>query len=131
MSGSVARRTALVTGAAGGIGRAAAIEASGRGASVVITDIQAGPLAATAESITARGGTVLLAESLDLTDRDAVGAFADRVHAEHGSMDVVMNVAGTSTWGTVDRLTHEHWRKMVEVDLMGPISVIETRSSRR
>ena len=126
MSGSVARRTALVTGAAGGIGRAAAIEASGRGASVVITDIQAGPLAATAESITARGGTVLLAESLDLTDRDAVGAFADRVHAEHGSMDVVMNVAGTSTWGTVDRLTHEHWRKMVEVDLMGPISVIET-----
>lgn len=126
MSGSVAGKVALVTGAAGGIGRATAIEASARGAAVVITDIQAAPLAATAESISARGGTVLLAEPLDLTDREAVGAFADRVHAEHGSMDVVMNVAGTSTWGTVDRLTHEHWRKMVEVDLMGPIGIIET-----
>lgn len=126
MSGSVAGKVALVTGAAGGIGRAAALEASDRGAAVLITDIQAAPLQATAESISARGGTVLLAEPLDLTDRDAVGAFADRVHAEHGSMDVVMNVAGTSTWGTVDRLTHEHWRKMVEVDLMGPIGIIET-----
>jgi NAD(P)-dependent dehydrogenase (short-subunit alcohol dehydrogenase family) len=40
-------------------------------------------------------------------------------------MDVVMNVAGKSTWGAVDRLRHEDWREMVEVDLMGPINVIE------
>ena len=36
-----------------------------------------------------------------------------------------MNVAGISTWGSVDQLTHEHWRQMVDVDLMGPINVIE------
>jgi short-subunit dehydrogenase len=36
-----------------------------------------------------------------------------------------MNVAGVSTWGAVDQLRHEDWRKMVEVNLMGPISVIE------
>ena len=36
-----------------------------------------------------------------------------------------MNVAGTSTWGSVDRLSHDDWRKMVETDLMAPINVIE------
>lgn len=125
MTGSVAGKAVLVTGAAGGIGRATAFEAASRGAAVVITDIQEAPLRATAESTAARGGEVLACEALDITDNEAVKAFAGRVHAGHGSMDVVMNVAGTSTWGSVDRLTSSHWRKMVEVDLMGPISVIE------
>jgi NAD(P)-dependent dehydrogenase (short-subunit alcohol dehydrogenase family) len=115
----------LVTGAAGGIGRAAAIEAARRGAAVVITDIQAEPLAATAAEIGRRGGRVLHSEPLDLTDHDAVQRFATAVHDTHGSLDVVMNVAGVSTWGPVDRLSHDDWRTMVEVDLMGPINVIE------
>jgi NAD(P)-dependent dehydrogenase (short-subunit alcohol dehydrogenase family) len=125
MSGPVAGRAVLVTGAAGGIGRAAALEAAARGAAVVITDIQAEPLAMTADEIGRRGGRVLHGEPLDLTDHEAVQSFATAVHDAHGSVDVVMNVAGTSTWGAVDRLTHEHWRSMVEVDLMGPINVIE------
>ena len=37
-----------------------------------------------------------------------------------------MNVAGVSAWGTVSTLTHEHWKSMVDVNLMGPIHVIET-----
>jgi NAD(P)-dependent dehydrogenase (short-subunit alcohol dehydrogenase family) len=51
---------------------------------------------------------------------------AARVHADHGSLDIVMNVAGISTWGTVDRLEHHHWRRLVDVNLMGPIHVIES-----
>src|SRR3954452_24039646 len=41
-------------------------------------------------------------------------------------MDVVMNIAGIATWGTVERLSHDDWRRVVDVNLMGPIHVIET-----
>jgi NAD(P)-dependent dehydrogenase (short-subunit alcohol dehydrogenase family) len=40
-------------------------------------------------------------------------------------MDVVLNVAGIAIWGTVRGLEHEHWQRLVEVNLMGPIHVIE------
>ncbi|HJQ43583.1 MAG TPA: SDR family oxidoreductase, partial [Jatrophihabitantaceae bacterium] len=49
----------------------------------------------------------------------------EKAHATGGSMDVVMNVAGIAAWGTVDRLEHRHWRSMIDVNLMGPIHVIE------
>jgi NAD(P)-dependent dehydrogenase (short-subunit alcohol dehydrogenase family) len=118
-------RRCLITGAASGIGRATAIAAAREGAHVALTDLDAAGLQATAETIAATGGTVVHTEALDLTDLDAVRAFADAVHAAGGSLDVVMNVAGIATWGSVDRLEHEHWRRTVEVDLMGPIHVIE------
>ncbi|MET9285434.1 SDR family oxidoreductase [Nocardia beijingensis] len=116
----------LVTGAASGIGRATALAAAAQGARLVLTDINADGLDATVADIRAAGGDVPAARALDITDYDAVRAFADRVHAELGSLDVVMNIAGTSVWGTVENLEHKHWRRMVEVNLMGPIHVIET-----
>ena len=122
---NVGGRSCLVTGAAGGIGRATAIEAARRGAKLVITDIQPDALEATAEAIRSRGDTVLYVAPVDLTNRDAVQSFARDVHDRHGSVDVVMNVAGTSLWGPVERLSESHWRRMVEVNLMGPIHVIE------
>jgi NAD(P)-dependent dehydrogenase (short-subunit alcohol dehydrogenase family) len=116
----------FVTGAASGIGRATAIAAAQRGAELFLTDIQEEALERVAGEIRATGGTVSLAAPADVSDYAVVVALADAIHAEHGSMDVVMNIAGISTWGTVDRLTHEHWRRQVDVNLMGPIHVIET-----
>ncbi|WP_051161037.1 SDR family oxidoreductase [Nocardia transvalensis] len=122
---SVSGKKALVTGAASGIGRATAIAAARAGAELVLTDIDADGLAATAEEIGREGGKVLFSRALDISDYDAVTAFAEDVHAAHGSLDVVMNVAGVSAWGTVENLEHRHWRTMVDVNLMGPIHVIE------
>ncbi|UTI65374.1 SDR family oxidoreductase [Paraconexibacter antarcticus] len=115
----------LITGAASGIGRATAVAAGRRGARLHLTDLRAEALDAVAGEIRAAGGTVLTATAADVSDHDAVVALAAQIHAAHGSMDVVMNVAGISTWGSVDRLTHEHWRRLVDVNLMGPIHVIE------
>ncbi|MDR7085852.1 NAD(P)-dependent dehydrogenase (short-subunit alcohol dehydrogenase family) [Aeromicrobium panaciterrae] len=119
----ISGKLVLVTGAASGIGRATAEVAAERGARVVLTDIN--PLDETIATIKAAGGDVAYAKSLDITDVDAVMAFAQEVHDAHGSVDVVMNVAGISAWGTVSALEHKHWRSMVEVNLMGPIHIIE------
>jgi NAD(P)-dependent dehydrogenase (short-subunit alcohol dehydrogenase family) len=113
----------LITGAASGIGRATALAAAREGAELVLTDIQS--LDAAVEQIRAGGGTVLHAASADVADYEAVRTLADDVHAAHGSMDVVMNIAGIATWGTVERLSHDDWRRVVDVNLMGPIHVIE------
>jgi NAD(P)-dependent dehydrogenase (short-subunit alcohol dehydrogenase family) len=115
----------FITGAASGIGRATAIAAAQRGAELFLTDIQDEPLERVAGEIHASGGKVSVAAPADVSDHAAVVALAETIHRGHGSMDVVMNIAGISTWGTVDRLTHEHWRRQVDVNLMGPIHVIE------
>lgn len=122
---SVSGKKTLVTGAASGIGRATAIAAARSGAELVLTDIDATGLAGTVEAIGREGGKVLFSRALDISDYEAVTAFADAVHAAHGGLDVVMNVAGVSAWGTVENLEHRHWRTMVDVNLMGPIHVIE------
>jgi NAD(P)-dependent dehydrogenase (short-subunit alcohol dehydrogenase family) len=115
----------LITGAASGIGRATAVAAARRGAGVYLTDIQVEPLEEVAAEIRAAGGDVPFAKPADLTDHDAVVAMADEIHAAHGSMDVVMNVAGIAVWGTIQDLDHDQWRKTIEINLVGAISVLE------
>src|SRR4051794_25287561 len=111
----------LITGAASGIGRATALAAAREGAELVLIDIE--PLDAVVDQIR---GSVLHAASVDVSDYEAVRTLAADVHTVHGSMDVVMNIAGIATWGTVERLSHDDWRRVVDVNLMGPIHVIET-----
>jgi NAD(P)-dependent dehydrogenase (short-subunit alcohol dehydrogenase family) len=122
---TVTHKRVLITGAASGIGRATAIAAAKKGARLFLTDINDPSLQATAEAIRAGGGTVELARALDVSDHAAVAALAEEVHAAHDSLDVLMNVAGIAVWGTVDELSHEQWRRTVDVNLMGPIHVIE------
>ncbi|RBO94060.1 SDR family oxidoreductase [Nocardia puris] len=115
----------LITGAASGLGRSTAFAVAERGGSLVLTDVDETGLRRTAEELRAAGATVHLAEAADVSDHAAVVALAAKTHAETGSVDVVMNVAGIATWGSVDRLSHEQWRRTVDIDLMGPIHVIE------
>jgi len=115
-----------VTGAASGIGRATALAAAAEGAILFLTDVNASRLDATVADVRAAGGRVAASRALDVADYDAVRAFASELHESFGSMDVVMNIAGISVWGSVESLEHRHWRKVMEVNLMGPIHVIES-----
>jgi len=116
----------LITGAASGIGRAVALRLAVDGAQLYLTDVNGDGLAETVSMATDLGAKVPEHRALDITDYDAVAAFGADIHSRHPAMDVVMNIAGISAWGTVDKLTHHHWRSMVDVNLMGPIHVIET-----
>ncbi|SDE36473.1 SDR family oxidoreductase [Rhodococcus tukisamuensis] len=116
----------LITGAGSGIGRATALASAREGADLYLTDINAEGLAETVALVTRAGGRVVESRDLDVSDYEVVAAWGEDIHAAHGSMDVVMNVAGISAWGTVENLEHRHWKSMVDVNLMGPIHVIET-----
>jgi NAD(P)-dependent dehydrogenase (short-subunit alcohol dehydrogenase family) len=118
-------RRCLLTGAASGIGRATALAAAARGAELVLTDLQAEALERVAEEVRGADGTVLHTGVADVADHEQVVAFAHEVHTAHGAMDVVMNIAGIATWGRIQELEHHHWRRVVDVNLMGPISVLE------
>jgi len=120
-----AGKRALVTGAASGIGRATALRLAGLGAELYLTDRNAGGLAQTVHDARALGAQVPQHRALDIANYDEVTAFAEHIHANHPSMDLVMNIAGVSAWGTVDRLSHAQWDKMISINLMGPIHVIE------
>ncbi len=121
-----AGKRCLVTGAASGIGRATALRLAAEGAELYLTDRNSDGLDATVADARALGATVAEHRALDIADYEQVAAFAADIHAGHPSMDVVLNIAGVSAWGTVDRLTHEQWSKMIAINLMGPIHVIET-----
>ena len=123
---SFAGKRCLITGAASGIGRATALALAAQGAQLYLTDRDATGLAQTVADARALGAQVPAHRALDISDYDAVAAFATDIHAEHPAMDVVMNIAGVSAWGTVSHLTHQHWRSMIDINLMGPIHVIET-----
>lgn len=112
--------TTVITGAGSGIGRAAAVQAALKGARLVLTDVNAEGLAATVALVEKH---VVHHESFDISDEDAVMAFAHRT-LDLGPVDIVMNVAGISTWGRIQDLNSHHWRDCVEIDLMGPIHVM-------
>jgi NAD(P)-dependent dehydrogenase (short-subunit alcohol dehydrogenase family) len=128
--GGFAGKRCFLTGAASGIGRATALKLAAEGAELFLTDRNAEGLAETVADARALGATVAAHRALDIADYEQVAAFAADIHSALGGsnpgMDVVMNIAGVSAWGTVSHLTHRHWESMVSVNLMGPIHVIET-----
>jgi NAD(P)-dependent dehydrogenase (short-subunit alcohol dehydrogenase family) len=115
----------LITGAASGIGRATAIAAAAKGAELYLTDVQSEALEGVAVEIRQSGGEVAFVKAADVADHAAVVAMAAEIHDAHGSMDVVMNIAGISTWGRIEQLEHRHWQQIIDINLMGPISVLE------
>jgi len=118
-------RKCLVTGAASGIGKAVAIAVAQDGAELVLTDINAVQLLAVVDEIRAQGGKVACFRAFDISSHDAVRGFADDVQRDVGSMDVLMNIAGIAIWGAVENLQHQHWQRCIDINLMGPINVIE------
>lgn len=104
---------ALVTGAAGGLGRATVARLRERGMRIVATDLA---LADIPCGVPAERALVTLA-SLDVTDEAAIAALVARVLAELGRLDHVIHLAGCAGHGPLDSVDIESWRRVIEVNL--------------
>jgi len=114
----------FITGAASGIGRATAVAAGQRGARLFLTDINGDLLQETEDLVKAAGGQVAFSRALDIADYSAVAEMAGTIHEAHGTMDIIMNIAGIAVLGEIDRLAHRHWAQAINVDLWGPVHTI-------
>jgi NAD(P)-dependent dehydrogenase (short-subunit alcohol dehydrogenase family) len=114
----------FITGAASGIGRSTAIAVSGHGAQLFLTDINEVMLAETVDLIKKNGGNIGAWKRLDVSNYDEVKNFADQIHDKFGPMDILMNIAGIAVWGAVEQLRISDWQRVININLMGPINVI-------
>ena len=115
-------RVALVTGAAVGIGRAAALMLARRGADVVIVDIDERGLEAVKNSIADMGREVL-SYVCDVSDEERVGEIAQDVLARFGKLDILINNAGIFRDDNIPFVEQNSsiWRRKVEVNIMGTL----------
>ncbi|MGW2283683.1 SDR family oxidoreductase [Streptomyces phaeochromogenes] len=111
----------LVTGAGSGIGRATAFAFAEAGARVVAIDRDAESAARTAELSRLIGAPQAWAETVDVSDEQAMEKLAEKVAAEYGVVDVLVNNAGIGLSGSFLDTTTEDWRNVLDVNLWGVI----------
>lgn len=111
----------LVTGAGSGIGRATALAFAEAGARVVAVDRDAEGAARTAEMSRLIGSPEAWAETVDVSDEQAMEKLAERVAGEYGVVDVLVNNAGIGLSGSFFDTTPEDWKKVLDVNLWGVI----------
>jgi NAD(P)-dependent dehydrogenase (short-subunit alcohol dehydrogenase family) len=113
-------RVAVVTGAAGGIGRAVAQALATKGCDLAIADIDAEGLAQTAAHIEGLGRRVTT-HRVDVSDRAQMEAFAAAVEQAHGRVDVLVNNAGVTCAATFEEQSLEDFEWVVGINLWGVI----------
>lgn len=111
----------LVTGAGSGIGRATALAFAGAGARVLAVDRDAEAASRTAGEALRRGAVAAWAETVDVSDGQAMEKLAERVTTEHGVVDVLVNNAGIGLGGSFFDTTTEDWGRVLDVNLWGVI----------
>ncbi|MFZ1177366.1 MAG: SDR family oxidoreductase [Mycobacterium sp.] len=110
-----------VTGAGSGIGRETAFAFAARGAEVVVSDIDEAAVKDTAAQIAARGG-VAYSYVVDVSDADAVEAFAEQVSGEHGVPDIVVNNAGIGQAGGFLDTPAEQFDRVLDINFGGVVN---------
>ncbi|PXY33288.1 SDR family NAD(P)-dependent oxidoreductase [Prauserella endophytica] len=118
----LAGRSALVTGAAGGIGAAVARALADAGAAVLVTDVDGAAASAVAERIRAEGGKAEGA-ALDVRDRASAGDAAARAAAlSDGRLHILVNNAGVTAPAMFPDLDEDGFRRVLDIHVMGTVN---------
>lgn len=113
-------KTAVVTGAASGIGRATAIALAAEGAAVVLADLNVDRLAEVEAEIRATGGRAL-AQRCDVASDTDVEALAAATTAAFGDADILMNNAGVMLRGPLERMPTSDWQWIMDINFLGAV----------
>jgi short-subunit dehydrogenase len=113
-------RTAVITGAAAGIGRAIAVSLAQRGCHLALADIDEAGLAETA-GLTRAYAVRVSRHRVDVADRIAVAEFPSLVSAEHPGVDVLVNNAGVAVGGTFEQVSDEDFEWLFEINFWGVV----------
>ena len=119
-AGRLRGKVALITGTAGGQGRAAALLFAREGATVIGTDVQADGAAETVAQVRAQGGRMTSTHPLNLLDEDAVRAWIDGAADRHGGIDILYNNAAATRFAPLESVTYDDWSFVLrnELDLV-------------
>ena len=116
-------RKALVTGAASGIGRAIALALAREGADLFLIDIDAENLERAAAEAR-QHGVAAIAQVCDLADPAAITEAVLSLRAHWGALNILINNAGLSYYGSTETMTADQWRRMMAVNLMAPMQLV-------
>lgn len=117
-------KTAIVTGAARGIGKAISLKFAEEGANVVMLDILEKELNESKAEVEALG-TKVKAMALDLTVDKQVQDMVDAVVKEFGTVDILMNCAGISREMPLNEMPMETWDKILEINLRSVVLIVK------
>jgi NAD(P)-dependent dehydrogenase (short-subunit alcohol dehydrogenase family) len=117
-------KTAIVTGAGRGIGKAVACLFAREGARTVACDIDADVCAETAREIADAGGTAI-AIPCNVAIADEVTAMVDAAFQRFGSIDVLANIAGITRDAMIHRMSEAQWDTVIDVNLKGTFLVCQ------
>jgi NAD(P)-dependent dehydrogenase (short-subunit alcohol dehydrogenase family) len=123
MNGNYSGKQVLITGAAGGIGRACAFLLAEKGASLTLVDIDFSGLEKVAGGVESRGAEARW-YVVDVSDAEEVGRLHQKVCSDAGVPDILVNSAGVAETAAIEEAPLEDWRNVLGVNLWGSIHTL-------